>query len=245
MIDIEAVAGLPIPGPGPGGLIGQVITVPVPTTTVGQKLVTRNGYLMGWSFKETTGAGLVLAELFDGGDANGSFLAALDLDAAADPAVTQTPASAAASGAAAALAPTFGGAVGTTAFLQSLRITGLGATAAVQVTATLTGGLGGTINYPISVPAGVAVPITPVEDTFLGRGLQASASGVAFVLNVPSFGAGNTLAAAEIQGYLQGTSATAQSQWLGPDGIYFQVGLFLNVISGSARGAVWIRSRPV
>lgn len=245
MIDIEAVTGLPIPGPGPGGLVGQVITVPVPTTSASQKLVARNGYLMGWSFKETTGAGLVLAELFDGQDTGGSFLAALDLDAAADPAASQTPQAAAASGANVALAPTFGGAAGTTAFIQSLRITGLGATAATEVTATLTGGLGGTINYPISVPAGVATPITPVEDTFPGRGLQASGAAVAFVLNVPAFGAGNTLAAAEIAGYLQGTSATAQSQWLGPDGIYFQVGLFLNVISGSVKGAVWVRSRPV
>lgn len=242
-IDFEAEVGLPIRGPGPAPLTGSVIAVPVPTTTVSQQLVGRNVYVMGWSFRETTGGAAAVAELFDGSGSGGVLAGCIDLTGAGGTAGGQTPAAASASNANTALAPTFGGGAGTLAFIQSLRITGLGATAAAQVTATLTGVLGGTISYPISVPAGAAVPITPVEDTFPGAGLQASAVATAITLNVPAFGAGNTLAEAAIQGYTSTPTGSSgfDTRWFGPTGILFRAGVFLNVVSGSLKGAIWIR----
>jgi len=242
-IDIEAEVGLPIPGPGPGRLTGPVIAVPVATTSASQLLVSRNVYLMGWSFRETTGAAAAVAELFDGAGTGGVLAAVIDLTGGGGSAGGSTPAGASASGANAALAPTFGGAAGTTAFLESLRITGLGATGAAQVTATLTGGLGGTISYPISVPAGATTPITPIFDTFPAPGLQASAAAQAFTHNVPAFGAGNTLAEASIQGYTvtAGVSSGFDTRSLGSTGLLMRSGVYLNVVSGSLRGAIWIR----
>lgn len=241
-IDIESIVGEPIPYAGPSTLTGRVIPVPFGPTGADGQLFGPACYLMGWSIKESTGAGFALVELYSGGSANGELVASLDLDAAADPAASQTPIDSTASGGNAQQVATIAPGAGNLAFIQSLRITGLGATAAAEVTATLTGVQGGTINYPVNVPAGVAVPIAPVEDTFPGRGLAASGVGVSIVLTLPAFGAGNTLESASIQGYAQGPSATAQSQWLGPDGIFVRGGLFLHLIQGSIRGTVWVRS---
>lgn len=240
-IDVETLVGAPIRGGGRTSRTGRVIAVPFGPTSTPQVLLGGPAYLMGWSIKESTGTGLAIVELVDGGGASGVLVACIDLDAAADPAGSQTPADSTSSGSNAQQVATITPGAGITAFIQSLRITGLGATAAVEVTAVLAGVLGGSINYPVSVPAGVAVPIAPVEDTFPGRGLAGSAPAQAITLTLPAFGAGNTLESASIQGYLQGTSATAQSQTLSPDGVLLQAGLFLNILSGSIRGAVWIR----
>ncbi len=107
--------------------------------------------------------------------------------------------SASATGAAAALAPTL-----TTDGMNFLactgfEITGAGATAASLVTATLTGCLGGTRSYVIAVPAGVSAGITPLVVKF-DPPLPSATNGTSIVLNVPSLGAGNTAAAANIQG---------------------------------------------
>ena len=248
MIEFEQEVGPRLPTSGPSGIYGDPIAVPIPTTAASLVIVGRDCYLMGWSFRETTGTAPAVAELFDGGSAGGAFLGAIDLTGGSFAGINQTPADAQASGAAAALAPTIGGAAATLAFVQAIEITGLGATAASTITATLTGGLGGTINIPISVPAGVTVPITPVLITFGTIGLQASAAATALTLNVPSFGAGNTLAQAALQGYTQASPAPgstagggSNTQSFGGRGLQIRSGLFLNVVSGSVKGAVWIR----
>ena len=122
------------------------------------------------------------------------------------PPVGQTPAStaltsAAATGSASAIAPTFGGAAGTTAWITAFQITGLGATGGSTINATLTGVQGGTQTYPVVIPAGATVAITPVTASF-GGGLQASAAAQAITLNVPSFGAGNTNSQASLEGFI-------------------------------------------
>lgn len=241
MIQFEATEPAPIPGAGPTNREGRVITVPFIATATDVTLLGGDAILMGWSIRESTRVNVAAGELYDGGSATGSFLACIDVNRWADLLASQTPASATASGANAAQAATITPAAGVTAFIQSLRIEGLGATAATEVTATLTGVAGGTISYPVSVPAGVAVPITPIEDSFPGRGLAGSAAGQAITLNLPAFGAGNTLETAEIQGYLQAAVDLVDTKWFGEGGIYLQTGLFLHVTQGSLRGAIWIR----
>lgn len=78
------------------------------------------------------------------------------------------------------------------AYVTGFEITGLGATAAAQVTATLGALLGNvTFSYEIVVPAGVttALPSLIVQFT---KPVCGSAKGQAVTLSVPGFGAGNT-----------------------------------------------------
>lgn len=239
IVDIDAPGDF-LPGGGPTDKLGPVITVPSGVLSVSTTLVSVACYLCGWSFRESTGTAGAQAELVDGGDDNGSFIAALGLTQGFDPVATQTPADNTQQGANAALVATFGGAAGTLAWITSLRIEGLGATAATVVEATLVGVTGGTIQYPVNVPAGVAVPVAPVTDSFGARGLPASAVATAITLNVPAFGAGNTFAEAEIQGYIQTPAVAVDTRALDIP-IYVQAGLRLRIIAGSVRGAVWIR----
>lgn len=247
-IEFETEVGPPLPTSAPAGVPGSGIALPVPTTTVSVLLISRSCYLLGWSFRETTGNTPAIAELFDGGTAGGVLLGVVDLTGGAQGSINQTPVSASTSGANAAQTPSIGGGAGTLAFVQSISLTGLGATVAAQVTATLTGVLGGTISYPITVPAGATVPITPVFDTFGPLGIQASAAATAIVLNLPAFGAGNTLEEAALNGYTVFSPAPsstapggANTQWFGYPGMLVQSGLFLSVVTGTLRGAVWIR----
>ncbi len=107
--------------------------------------------------------------------------------------------SASQTGAASALSPTL--TTDGTNFLTctGFAITGGGATAASLVTATLTGATGGTLSYVIAVPAGVTLGITPLVVQF-DPPLVSASNNTSIVLNVPSFGAGNTAAAANLQG---------------------------------------------
>jgi hypothetical protein len=239
-IDVADLGDL-VPGAGPDDKLGPAIVVPVGTVAASATVVNFAHILVGWSFRESTGLGNAVAELIDGGDDNGALVACLSLSPAFDPAAAQTPADNTATGANAAIAATIGGGAGTLVFVQSLRIEGLGATAAAEVQATLTGVLGGTITYPVSVPAGVAVPIAPVVDSFPGRGLQAAATGTAITLNLPAFGAGNTFAEVELQGYIQTAAEVSDTQRLADTGLLITSGLRVRVISGSVRGTVWIR----
>lgn len=247
-IDIESEVGGPLPTSAQISIPGAGIAVPILPTSVSQVILGRGCYLMGWSFRETTGSAPAVAELFDGGSAGGVLLGLIDLTGGSAGLANQTPAGQALSGAAAQQAPQIGGGAGTLAFVQSITITGLGATAAGQVTAVLSGLLGGSINYPITIPAGVTVPITPQLDTFGPLGIQASAAATAIVLTLPTFGAGNTLEQAALNGYTvaspsPGSSQAggANTQWFDYPGLLVQAGLFLNVVSGSLKGAVWIR----
>ena len=87
-----------------------------------------------------------------------------------------------------------------TAFITGFEITGAGATAGSVVVATVTGLLGGTASYIVSVPAGVAVGVTPLQVVF-SPPLPASAVNTAIVVSLPALGAGNTNAAAVAHGY--------------------------------------------
>lgn len=91
---------------------------------------------------------------------------------------------------------------GKTNILNGIEVTGLGATAGSTITGTIAGVQGGTEEFFVTVPAGVGLPITPVNITFPG-GLQASGPGVAIVVTVPAFGAGNVNAELNTQGVLQ------------------------------------------
>lgn len=106
-----------------------------------------------------------------------------------------------ASGAASVLQVTIVSAVGKTAYVSGFSITGAGATAASVVGATLTGLIASNHTYKIAVPAGATVGITPLIVTF-NPPIPASATNTNIQLSVPSFGAGNTDAAASIWGYV-------------------------------------------
>ena len=92
---------------------------------------------------------------------------------------------------------------GLTNWVTGFEITGNGATAGSVIAVTLTGVIGGTKTYFLTIPAGAGVSITPLINEFPAPGLPASGPNVAITLNVPSFGVGNTNAAASINGYNQ------------------------------------------
>lgn len=247
-IDLELEVGPVLPTSGPSGIPGDPICVPVPVTTGTLLIVGRDCYLVGWSFRETTGTAPAVAELFDGASTGGAFVAAIDLTGGSFGGINQTPVAQALNGANAIQAPQIGGGAGTLAFVQSITITGLGATASSEVTAVLSGLLGGSINYPITVPTGATVPITNVFDSFGTIGIQASAAATPIVLTLPAFGAGNTLEQAALNGYTQASPAPgstsgggSNTQSFGGRGLQIRSGLFLNVVSGSIKGAVYIR----
>ena len=125
-------------------------------------------------------------------------------------AATGSSAVAASSGvvAAAVATATLPAVVGQTNAVSGFQITGLGATGATVVVATLTGVLGGTQSYEITVPAGATTPITPVIVSF-NPPLPATGTNVAIAISVPSFGTGNTNAEVNIQGTLTNPSAAS------------------------------------
>jgi hypothetical protein len=240
MIDLDTVTRDFGPGGGPGDMRGWTVPVPIATTAGDVPVMTTSCWLLGWSLREATGLGGAVVELLGGSGASGELLAAIALTAGFDPAASQTPASATATGAASAIAPSIGGGAGTTVFIESFRIEGLGATAASVIAATLTGVQGGTITYEVNIPAGATVAIAPVTDSWPGRGLPASGAGVAITLNVPSFGAGNTFSEAEVQGYVQTAAGVSDTQWFGGNPPYCRSGVVLHPVSGSVRGVVWV-----
>lgn len=105
---------------------------------------------------------------------------------------------------------------GKTNVLNALQVTGLGATAGSTVTGTITGVQGGTQEFTVAIPAGVATPVN-FELTFPG-GLAATGPNVAIVVSVPAFGAGNTNAEVNTQGTLQTGNAglVAAAAFIGP-----------------------------
>lgn len=107
-----------------------------------------------------------------------------------------TPATAAAG----AMAPAIAAVTGSTGYCTGFEITGAGATAASVITVTLTGLNGGTMSFKIAIPAGAAVAVAPLIVKW-DRPIPAASSGGAITLNVPSFGAGNTDAAAVLHGF--------------------------------------------
>lgn len=107
---------------------------------------------------------------------------------------------ASATGAAAAISATLAAAAGKTTHITGFEVTGAGATAASVVTVTVSGLLGGTQSYKVAVPAGANAGVTPLVVSIPG-GFPASAPNTAIVVDVPSFGAGNTHAAVAARGF--------------------------------------------
>lgn len=78
-------------------------------------------------------------------------------------------------------------------------ITGLGATGASNIAVTLTDGTW-TLRFAVPIVAGATTSNTPFMVTF-GTPLQASSTNTSIILNVPSFGTGNTSASASLWGF--------------------------------------------
>lgn len=240
MIEITESGPLaPAPGAAASGLKGVIVPLPFGPTSASMELLSVACTLCGWSIRESTGLAGAIVELISGSSASGELLATVALTAGFDPTASQTPAAQTSSGANAAQAASIVAGAGLFGFLTSLRITGLGATAGSVVNATLTGGQGGTITYPVTVPTGAAVAIAPVTDNFGTRGLQSAAAGGTIALNLPAFGAGNTLELAEVNGYVQASAGSERTVGPDRDGVQARNGIFLNVVSGSVKGTVW------
>lgn len=240
MVELEPGPLVEAPGARASGLAGQVLPIPFASTSADQPILSTACNLMGWSIRESTGLAGALVELFSGGSSAGELLATIALTAGFDPTASQTPAGQTTPTANAQAVATITPAAGVFAFITSLRILGLGATAAAVVNATLTGVQGGTITYPVNVPAGVTVPIAPVTDSFGTRGQAGSAAGQAISLTVPAFGAGNTLEEASITGYTQLAAGSGNTQGMPGPGLWARAGVFLHVVSGSVKGTIWV-----
>ena len=89
-----------------------------------------------------------------------------------------------------------------TNYITGFQINAGGATAGACVTATVAGLLGGTLSYTYCSVTGAGLPSPPLVVAFVPP-LPASAVNTAITLSVPSLGAGNTNATANIQGFVQ------------------------------------------
>jgi hypothetical protein len=89
---------------------------------------------------------------------------------------------------------------GETCYISGFEVHAGGATAAALVDVTVSGLLGGSITFPFSVPAGVALAGTPLKVQF-PRPLPASAPNVAIAVTCPPLSAGNAKAMAVAYGY--------------------------------------------
>lgn len=95
---------------------------------------------------------------------------------------------------------TLAGTAAKTTYITGFCLSASGATAGADVTATITGLLGGTKSYTFTFPVGAVVPATPINVQF-SRPLPASAQNTAIVVTLPAGGVGNTNAAATAEGY--------------------------------------------
>ena len=103
-------------------------------------------------------------------------------------------------GAAGAIAATLAALAGKFTYIAGFEVTGGGATVGAIITVTVTGLLGGTMSYKFAVPAGALLGATPLIVEFT-RPLPSVNINTAIVVNVPSFGAGNTDAAVVVHGF--------------------------------------------
>jgi hypothetical protein len=159
------------------------LLIPVPSSSAARVLVGGQGILAGAVFRES-----------------GTALTAQAFTTASQQSVV-----------AAALNPALPGGAGLTTWVTGFEVTGLGATAAISVLVTLTGAIGGTLNYDIAVPAGATTSIVPLIVDLPPPGIPASGVNTAITLNVPTFGAGNVAVAASIRGYQQAVGSALGS----------------------------------
>jgi len=102
--------------------------------------------------------------------------------------------------AAAAAAATLAADGNSTVYLSGFEVSGAGATASSIIQITVTGILGGTLTYIYVVPAGVGV-VAPTWFVEFSVPIPAADVNTSIVVNVPSFGAGNTNAALVAHGF--------------------------------------------
>jgi hypothetical protein len=117
-------------------------------------------------------------------------------------AAVQTDVDNSATGAAAPIVATLPAVAGATTFITGFEVTGGGATLGSDISITVTGILGGTKTYVLSVPAGVLLGVVPLVVQF-SRPIPASAPNTVIAVNVPSFGAGSTVQAVTAHGFQQ------------------------------------------
>jgi hypothetical protein len=254
-------AGYP-PTPPPGGpynKLGEVvgdeshpvyalrarptIALSLNNVAAAKSLLSRECILVGWHIRESAGGSL--------------------------PANPQTDVDASSATAAAANNVTLPGVAGATTYITDFEITGNGATAAGPITITVTGILGGTKTYVLEIPTIASTAQVTLLVVF-PRPIPASALNTAIVVNVPSFGAGNTAAAVTAHGFQQiggsgggpnsvadiydgndATGALVASLSIPPFGqsdadgdensVYCRAGLFFNLIQGQFTGALWVK----
>ncbi len=103
--------------------------------------------------------------------------------------------------AAQANSPTLPAVAAKTNYVSGFTVTGGGATAASAITITLSDGTN-TLNFMTEIPAGAGLQTQPLIVGF-PKPLPATAGITAWTLTVPSFGAGNTAASANIFGYVK------------------------------------------
>ena len=101
--------------------------------------------------------------------------------------------------AAAANNQTLAGSAGKRTYISGFLVGGLGATGASVIAVTITG-LNVTMTFRVNIPAGAGVIVPQLFVTF-PRPIPAAADNTAIVVNVPSFGAGNTAADAAAWGF--------------------------------------------
>lgn len=224
------------------------IPVNIPSGAASGILLSRPCILAGFSLRETTGTADLQVEFLDSTGAGGPVVAEQTILAPLPGSVGQviTDLDASSTAAASANNVTLAALAGATTYITGFEITGDGATGASIITITVTGVLGGTKTYFLTIPAGVSTAITPLIVEY-ARPIPASGLNVAIVVNVPSFGSGNTNAAVTAHGYQLTTGSTAGQSGqtatsdLGEPGVLCRGGLYLRVITGSVVGSAWVR----
>lgn len=223
------------------------ISIPIKAESASRVLQSGSCIFMGYSIRNVPGAVIINVEFLDGLDATGEAVAEVVVPSTLNTFVfTDTDIDASSAVAAAANNVTLAGVAGQTTFITGFEITGDGATAGSIITITITGVLGGTKTYFLTIPAGVTTAITPLIVEF-ARPIPASAVNTAIVVNVPSFGAGNTNAAVTAHGFQRATTVVGQANQgsqttsLGGQPVFCRRGLFMNVIAAPVTGAVWVK----
>jgi len=90
------------------------------------------------------------------------------------------------------------------AYTTGFEITGLGATSAATVLATLGSLIGSvTFTYIIEVPSGVTTALTTLSVHF-DQPIPAASVGTAITISVPAFGSGNTNVCVNLEGFVGG-----------------------------------------
>lgn len=154
-----------------------------------------------YAASHTTAAPDPIALKVQGADTQGNPLF-VQVGGQSSPGSTQTPVTASSTGAATALTATLPGVATKTTYITGFAITGGGATAASDIQITITGTISGTLNYTMSVVVG-ATAGTPSLIVSFSVPIPASAVNTSIVVNVPSFGAGNTNASVAAYGFTQ------------------------------------------